>query len=241
MQDINWAYEILSDSVKRSEYDRMRPANRSRSDNHRADTSTPAGPSNASQGQPAREEAHHHPSSSTAPHAQSREERTILQRYWLLIIAAVISASVLLFRLSTDKPAIQGTNTEINQAGSTSATQQHSAYADCIDWTATQFYDGQTECVLGRILVVTYEFDEPSRADVWRAHFSLNPDTDFTLVSVDRDISQWQGQCVVVYGTLFERDRITEFAKNPQPSMIDSDPYDENGFSILPASAAECD
>jgi hypothetical protein len=93
---------------------------------------------------------------------------------------------------------------------------------------------------VGRILVVTHEFDDLSGADIWTARFSLNESNDFSLISVDRDISSWQGQCVMVYGELFDRDRIRDYASDPQPSMINSDPFDERGFSISSASASKC-
>ena len=121
-----------------------------------------------------------------------------------------------------------------------SGNPQREPYSDCIDLTAVHLYDGETKCVIGRIVVVTEEFDGATGADVWIAHFSFNTGSDFTLVSVDRDISEWQGECVAVYGTLFDRERIRDYAQDPQPGMVDSDPFDGRGFTISSGPPDKC-
>ena len=56
----------------------------------------------------------------------------------------------------------------------------------------------------------------------------------------DRDLTKWNGKCVVVYGKLFDRDLIRDYVENPQPSMIDADPLDEEGFDIVQVAEEIC-
>lgn len=95
--------------------------------------------------------------------------------------------------------------------------------------------------MVGRIVMVRYRYDDLSRSEVWTAYFSANLHTGLTLISVDRDISFWQGQCVAVFGTLFDRATIKDYATDTPPSMIDSDPFDDRGFTIAPARPEKCD
>lgn len=104
----------------------------------------------------------------------------------------------------------------------------------------TDLYDGLRKCVIGKMILVRHEFDALSGSEVWTGYFSMDPETGFRVISVDRDISKWEGQCVVVFGKLFDRELIREYAENPAPSMIDSDPYDSRGFSISAAPASRC-
>jgi hypothetical protein len=124
--------------------------------------------------------------------------------------------------------------------GAGSVNTQNDPYKDCIYWTSAYLYDGQRKCVIGRILAVDHLYDELSGSTMWTAHFSLNPASDFTLISVGYDISNWQGQCVVAYGTLFDRSTIKEYVQNSQPSMLDSGISGNSSFSIVPVPSNKC-
>lgn len=230
MKDINWAYDILRDPLERARYDRQRRAARAAG----AAAGTAAPPQRPAYPPPRAAPAPPRPSSPPPPSPPVR--RTFLQRYWLPV-GVLLGA----YYLTVIQPQLVGSPSPSSLPLFPSRTPTPwDPYKDCIHWTSAGLFDGERKCVLGRIMVVTEEFDELSGMDISTAHFSFNPDADFVLISVDRDISRWEGQCVAVYGTLFERDRVAEYAQNLQPSMIDSDPFDERGFSITAAPQEHC-
>lgn len=232
MQEINWAYEILGDPIKRRQYDYTRHPPPQR----QPPRPTPPPPPPPSPPHPPR--AASTPSQTPARQSSPPTQRPLLRRYWLLIVLGLAGYLFVRSQWQTTTTSVTPNLGSGNLSPANPAPQD--PYADCLDWTETDLYDGETVCVVGRILVVTHEFDDLSGADIWTAHFSLNESNDFSLISVDRDISSWQGQCVMVYGELFDRDRIRDYASDPQPSMINSDPFDERGFSISSASASKC-
>ena len=236
MQEINWAYELLRDPLERQRYDHAH--------SHQTASQSYTPPRSYSQ------EASKSTSSSTreasprptprrpTPSATARKqppEKTFWQKYWLLIILA---AAAYIYVTNFSESTVDQSSTPPDR--SSSAAINHDPYADCIPWTMTGLYDGQRKCVLGMIIFVSHEYDPTSGADIWTGYFSMNSETGFRVISVDRDISKWEGQCVVVYGTLFDRDQIREYADNPAPSMVDSDPYDDRGFSISSAPTEKC-
>jgi hypothetical protein len=218
MQEINWAYEILKDPIKRSRYDASRP---SRGD--RPDYEWPSSPFEAPVAQPV----------GPAPLPAWR-------KYWPFAVLAVV-VYLVMTRSSQTPSASETPPIGISSARMLQATQVD-PYASCIPWTEAGQYDGERVCVIGRIMVVTYQFVIEAGQDMWSAHFNFDPDLDLTLISVGEDISEWEGQCVAVYGRLFDRSLIEEYIADGdnQPSMINSDPYVGNHFAITEAPAALC-
>ena len=239
MQEINWAYEILRDPTKRAQYDRATHPPQPRAPRARTqEAPTPRPPS--TQTATARNTARPAPARSSVGPA-SKSERTFLQKYWFAMAVAVAAYLLLAqSRQGSVQPGARSSDTGESSLGS--ATLEQDPYRDCIDWRSTDLYDGQTKCVIGRILMVTHEFDNLSGADIWTGLFGFDKESDFRLVSVDKDISRWQDQCVVVYGTIFDRDLLRDYVEAvPAPSMVDSDPLDDRGFTITLAPAGYCD
>jgi len=236
MRDIIWAYKLLQDPLERANYDRTHSRYqtsqtyappRSQAQSMLAST-PPTGPPVSPRPTPPR----------SAPTTATRREvpqKSFLQKYWLLI---ALGAAAYIYFTNFNSPSLSQSSPPSTGPSSSSINQD--PYADCIPWTMTYLYDGQRKCVIGKMIVVSYTFDTLSGSDVWTGYFSMNPETGFRVISVDRDISKWEGQCVVVYGTLFDRDLIREYADNPAPSMVDSDPYDDRGFSISSAPTEKC-
>jgi len=118
-------------------------------------------------------------------------------------------------------------------------TTTRDANALCIRWTEAGLHDGQTVCVAGRIVQVGHEFDEPSQEDVWRAEFG-SKGKDFALVSVGKDISQWQGRCVRVTGTLLNRTSTDLSSYDLAPAMVSLSDIDESNFVLESAPESLC-
>lgn len=103
----------------------------------------------------------------------------------------------------------------------------------CIVWQEAEWHQGENVCIKGRIVTVSHYFDDPSQRDVWTAHFSFSTDSynDLPLVSVSRDITKWQGQCVYVAGRLMPRSSevgpamVSVIPENPNFSFYDRPNY----------------
>jgi len=222
MKDLNWAYEVLGDTVSRRRYDLER-----RTPPAQPQTPPPQyAPAQRPRGSP--------PVTSHPPPPSPPVGRSFLQKHWLILALAVGGYLLVV------QPQLRRSDSPSSPLSLGPATPTDDPYSDCIDWRAAGLYDGETMCILGRILIVEEEFDDLSGSDVWTAHFSFDPRSDFSLISVDHDISRWQGQCVAVYGSLLDRDTIRDYVQDPQPSMIASDPLDERGFTITSAPREKC-
>jgi hypothetical protein len=115
-------------------------------------------------------------------------------------------------------------------------------YHECQSWEITTQNVGQESCFLGRINKVFYEMDKFSGADVWTAYFDpsaakypseagvYDNTRGLVIISFDRDISGYEGECVAVFGKLLADD---ENSKDDR-AMIDIDPNDDRiGFTIF--------
>ncbi len=238
MKDINWAYEVLSDPIKRQSFDRRETSYRptssydsTRSYDQRRQPRSPPPPRASDFG------TSHATATSKSTPPKLIQGQTFLQKYWYLIVIAV-GISLYFFPPKTRSSSSDSIISASERSSSTVVTED--PYEDCIDWTMAHLYDGQRKCVIGRMILVSYEFDPTSGSDIWTGYFSMDEDRGFRIISVDHDISEWQNQCVIVYGTLFDRDLIREYVHDPAPSMVDSDPYDDRGFSISAAPAMKC-
>ena len=93
-------------------------------------------------------------------------------------------------------------------------------YAECITWQETEYHDGETVCIIGKVIFVNKTYDDLSGQTIWGVRFSM-ADNTFHAVSVGDSLDEWQDKCVVIRGTL--RDRSKE---EPQfrdgPWMINS-------------------
>jgi len=228
MQAINAAYEILKDPEKRWDYDRAHPIpsgySRPRSE-ETFDWSDPFNPYIP------RERARSY--SKPQPRPAPKPKPNFFQRNWVYIV--LIIGVYLVYFLSR---AANTGNAPLSAPGSSTLSAQFPA--GCIHWTEAGRYDGQKKCVIGRIVKVDYQVDDLTGYGMWTAHFSLDPENDFTLISVGNNISDWDGQCVVAYGTLLDREEARKYDANPPPAMVDSDPLDERGFSIAYARSEFC-
>lgn len=133
------------------------------------------------------------------------------------------------------------------QTGSGSSSGQTSTcqdmYPQCYSWETAPQYAGQgSTCFIGRISKVYYEHDDLSNSDSWTAYFdpqaanwphdTYNHTVGLRIVSVERDISNYEGQCVAVFGKVLPPvEGFTVVGR----SMVDSAPYDDRvGFRIVP-------
>jgi hypothetical protein len=219
MQEINWAYEILSDPIKRNRYD-------------------DAGRTPGRRSQPPGYEEPGNPVDAPVAQPVGPVQRPAWRKYWPLAALGILAY----LAATRSSPSISNTANPATTAGGLRPAQQVDPYASCISWTEAGQYDGERVCVLGRIMVVTYYFAIEAGQDVWTAHFSLDPENDLSLISVGDDISEWQGRCVAVYGRLFDRSLTAEYFPDgeSQPSMINSDPYVSRDFAITEAPEALC-
>jgi hypothetical protein len=235
MQELNWAYEILNDPVSRSRYDRLQQ----QPPPYRQPAQDPTqAPRPATE--PPHATARPEPRAAPPPRPQDSPKVSLFRRYWYLAALGMLLYLVMSRSNQSALPeevlSVNSSTSEVNRPAS-----QVDPYAPCIRWTQAGLHDGETVCVTGQIVVVTYEFDTLSGADVWTAHFSFDRKHDFTLISVDTDISNWQSRCVAVYGELFDRSKIADYATDSPPSMINSDPYVSRAFTITEAPSSVCE
>lgn len=237
MQDLNWAHELLKNPSERARYDRSRRSSHGPPPPRSASPPPPPPPARPSP-PPPRKPKTSEPAPQPRSQPQGSGRPSFFRSNWVWI-ALILGAAYLIMKPQADTATTgigaSGIANQISSIGPTLDT-----YADCVPWTSAGLYDGQTECVLGRIVVVTYDFDIPSSSDVWAAHFSFGKHPDFSLISVNRDITQWQGRCVAVYGTLMDRTSIRDYVQDPEPSMVDSDPFEGRGFTITSAPDDKC-
>jgi len=73
-------------------------------------------------------------------------------------------------------------------------------YKDCITWQETEYHDGETVCIIGKVIFINYTYDELSGEKLWGARFSMEQDS-FHLVSVGSSLDEWQGKCVIIAQT----------------------------------------
>ncbi|RLD03529.1 MAG: hypothetical protein DRI56_12325 [Chloroflexota bacterium] len=95
------------------------------------------------------------------------------------------------------------------QSFSTTSQQNNptvNPYEECITWQETEYHDGETVCVIGKIIFVDSNYDDLSGETIWGARFSMADDT-FRVVSVGDSLEEWQGKCVVIRGTLKDRSK----------------------------------
>ncbi len=232
MKDLNWAYEILSDPSKKSQYDHSRSgAGAKRAARSPEPPSQPRSP------------ARPRPHAGTSIHDRSsaRRQASSIPTQWktvssrlIWIVAAILAGIYFVYFSDGQVPSSS------QSAQSSVLVPTPTGYADCIPWTKTSRYEGRSVCVLGRIVSVSFEFDYVSSASIWTAHFSDDPANDFTLISVGRDLSNWEERCVVVRGTVFNKGRIRGYFDGPQPAMMSSNPYVKPGFSIMEALEGLC-
>ncbi len=221
---INEAYSILSDTNKRRDYDRLRQTRRTTyPPPHPQATPTYSPP-------PPQPRTTYSPSY-TPPKPTSSTRKS--SSAWKVTIWIVVVILFYYFMFTHPSNNSSSSSTDPRTAASRQLIPTEDRYADCISWLEAEDYDGQYVCVYGRIRYIESEYDEPSGQEVWYAHFGTNPKQDLTLISVGRNISKWEGECVVVYGDLFDRERLKEYVSDAEPSMVDSDPFDDRGFTIV--------
>jgi len=128
-----------------------------------------------------------------------------------------------------------------NQTQSSSPTSQQSnptvnPYKECITWQETEYHDGETVCIIGKIIFVDNNYDDLSGQTISGARFSMAEDT-FRVVSVGDSLDEWQNKCVVIRGTLRDRSKQEPEFRNG-PWMINS----ENGsdYTIREAPVGSC-
>lgn len=115
-------------------------------------------------------------------------------------------------------------------------------YPDCHPWQEASHYAGLEEsCFIGRINKIFHYYDDLPGVDVWVAYFdpravnwTVDDASDHTiglkLISVERDLSHYEGQCVAVFGEVLPP--VEGFNYVPR-SMVDADPYDgRSGFDL---------
>jgi hypothetical protein len=94
-------------------------------------------------------------------------------------------------------------------------------YKGCITWQETEYHDGESVCVIGKIISVENNLDELSGERIWHMRFSMAQDS-FHLTSVGSSLDEWQGKCVVIRGTLRDRSKQEPEFRNG-PWMINND------------------
>jgi len=228
MQEINSAYAILKDPLKRRDYDRAHPIHASYyqpQSGESIDWSSPRDPDDSADWARSYSRRRTHPVHVSRP--------GFLRRNWGCLLYILLGLFAFYQTLVTvaGKPLPLPLKTSTPTAG---------LPAGCIRWTDAGQFDGQEKCVIGRIVKVDYKVDDLTGSGMWTAHFSLDPENDFSLISVGTDLSDWDGQCVIASGTLMDREDVREYLTNPQPTMVDSDPLDERGLLITYARTELC-
>ncbi len=109
-------------------------------------------------------------------------------------------------------------------------------YEECITWQETEYHDGETVCVIGKVAFIDSNFDDLSDQTIWGARFSM-AENSFHIVSVGESLDEWQGKCVVVRGTLKDRSKQEPEFRNG-PWMINSE--FSSDYTIREAPAGQC-
>jgi hypothetical protein len=128
-----------------------------------------------------------------------------------------------------------------NQTQSSSPISQQNnptvnPYEECITWQETEYHDGETVCIIGKVIFVDNSYDELSGETIWGARFSM-AENSFHLVSVADSLDEWQGKCVVIRGTLKDRSKQEPDFRNG-PWMINSE--FSTDYSIREAPVGLC-
>lgn len=129
-----------------------------------------------------------------------------------------------------------------NQTQSSSAFQQSNPtsnpYEDCITWQETEYHDGESVCVIGKIIFVDSSYDDVVQETVWSAYFGTS-ETAFQIREWGDSLEEWQNKCVVIRGKLVDRSKQDPAWRNKAPSMVNSD-YGSGGFIIGEAPIGLC-
>ena len=146
--------------------------------------------------------------------------------YILIGVVIVLLLQYLFSNIQTQSPfsTFQQSNPTVNP------------YQDCITWQETEYHDGETVCIIGKVIFVDKNFDDLSGETIWGARFSM-ADNPFHLVSVGDSLDEWQGKCVVIRGTLRDRSKQEPEFRNG-PWMINSE--FSTDYTIREAPAEQC-
>jgi hypothetical protein len=109
-------------------------------------------------------------------------------------------------------------------------------YEDCITWQEAGYHDGESVCIIGNVILVSKEYDEPSGYIIWNAYFSMT-ENSLRLVSVGDSLDEWQGKCIVVRGTLTDRSK-QEPEFRTSPVMLNTD--ENSDYIIREAPSGLC-
>jgi len=236
-KELNEAYNILSDSVMRIRYDRERYRNneqRTEEDENkrRQQEQTEAEERRAAYERQQRknEEAEReHPQQTKAAgqRAEINNEKT-KSFPWIYIVIGIVIILLIQFFFSNNQ----------NQSPQTFQVKNptENPYKDCITWQETEYHDGETVCIIGKIIFINKSYDDLSGQTIWGARFSM-ADNTFRVVSVRDSLDEWQDKCVVIRGTLRDRSKQEPEFRNG-PWMINSE--NSTDYSIREAPVGLC-
>lgn len=229
-----WAYQLLMDPIGRKTFD---DASRQYAPSSRSAPPAAPAPPRASAPPPAPAPP---PTSAPAP-PRTAPPRTGLSR--VLIIGLALLLGVLAGHILTATgvlPPIGILKAVAPRTASVATQPPLDPFADCIPWTGAGLYDGQMKCIYGRIILVTHETEPDAQRTLWIAYFGMNSQRAFRLVAYNQDLRAWEGQCIKVYGRLFDRDTIRDIVEDPPPHMVDTDPDADSSFIITAAPENMC-
>jgi len=127
-------------------------------------------------------------------------------------------------RTQSSSPTFQQSNPTINP------------YKECITWQETEYHDGETVCIIGKIIFVNNNYDDLSGETIWGGRFSM-AENSFHVVSVGNSLDEWQDKCVVIRGTLRDRSKQEPEFRNG-PWMINSE--FSSDYTIREAPVGSC-
>ncbi|MDP1715027.1 MAG: hypothetical protein Q8L41_09810 [Anaerolineales bacterium] len=128
-----------------------------------------------------------------------------------------------------------------NQTQSSSPFQQSNPtvnpYEECITWQETEYHDGETVCVIGKILFVDNSYDDTVQESLWAAYFGMS-ENSFQVRAWGDSLDEWQDKCVVIRGTLIDRSKQDPRWRNKAPAMVNSE--FSSDFAIREAPVGLC-